>query len=361
MKHRELSLKPDYDRSAERFEAFWNFDVADRPPVNIAFPRKNYAYPNIEPKTYSSFREKWLDVDYRAARDAAWVSSLEYYADSMPMVWPNMGPEIFSVWCGCDYDFTESTTWAKPLIKNWESDFGKAKLNMDSDMFRLVDRYTDLLIEYGKGNFIVGLTDLHPGGDHVAALRDPENLAADLILEPRYVKKMLEVAKNDYYRAYSYFADKIIAAGMPVTSWTPLFADGYYYIPSNDFSCMISEKMFEEFFLDGIADECRFYEHSIYHLDGPGALRHLDNLLAIKDLDALQWVPGAGRDNFPEVISIYQRAQKAKKGIQLWCHVNQLDTVFENLKPNGVWFAGLGGISNKEEADYALVRIAAWK
>jgi hypothetical protein len=277
------------------------------------------------------------------------------------MVWPNMGPEIFSVWCGCEYDFTETTTWTKPLIEEWGRDYDKAKLNMDCDMFRLVDRYTDLLLEYGKGKFIVGITDLHPGGDHIAALRDPANLAADLILEPDYVKRMLSDAKDYYYRAYSHFADKIIAADMPVTSWTPLFGDGYYYIPSNDFSCMISPEMFEEFFLDGIAEECRFYEHSIYHLDGPGALRHLDNLLAIKDLDALQWVPGAGRDDFAETIGIYKRAQAAKKGIQLWCHVNQLDTVFENLKPNGVWFCGLGGIATKEDADYALKRIAAWK
>lgn len=360
MKHHEFSLKPDYDKSAERYEAFWNFDVADRPPVNIVFPKKDYVYPDIEIKTYASYRDKWLDVEYRAARDAAWVSSLEFYADSMPIVWPNMGPEIFSVWCGCDYEFTDTTTWTKPLIIDWAADLHKAKLDMTGEMFRITERYTDLLLELGKGKFIVGLTDLHPGGDHVAALRDPENLAGDLILDPGYVKKMLEIAKFDYYKAYAHFADKLVAAGMPITSWTPLIADGYFYIPSNDFSCMISCEMFEEFFLDGIVDECRFYEHSIYHLDGPGALRHLDNLLAIKELDALQWVPGAGRNDFTETIDIYKRAQAAGKGIQLACHVNQLDIVFENLKPNGVWFAGLSGISDKEDADYALARVAAW-
>ena len=46
--------------------------------------------------------------------------------------------------------------------------------------------------------------------------------------------------------------------GVPTTSWLQLIADGKYYIPSCDFSCMISTEMFEEFFLEGIIEECRF-------------------------------------------------------------------------------------------------------
>ncbi len=48
--------------------------------------------------------------------------------------------------------------------------------------------------------------------------------------------------------------------------------------------------MFEEVFLPGIIEECSFYERTIYHLAGPGALKHLDSLLEIKELDAIQWV-----------------------------------------------------------------------
>lgn len=361
MKHREFSLKPDYDKSAERYEAFWNFDVADRPPVSIVFTRKDYVPAPFEPKSYASHRDRWMDVRYRAERDAAYAESLEYYADALPIIFPNLGPEVFSAFCGCEYGFTETTAWSKPLIKDWSRDFHKAKLDMQNEYFKALDLYTDLLIEYGKGKFIVALTDFHPGGDHLAALRDPEELAADLLLEPHYVKRMIEVAKGQYYTAYSHFADKIMAADMPLTSWIPLIWDDYYYIPSNDFSCMISNKMFREFFLDGIAEECRFYERSIYHLDGPGALRHLDDLLSIKELGGIQWVPGAGRDNFPETISIYKRTQAAKKGIYLGCDIRQLDTIFENLRPEGVYFAWIGGIANREDADYALGRISKWK
>jgi len=95
-----------------------------------------------------------------------------------------------------------------------------------------------------------------------------------------------------------YLSEKLKAAGQPITSWTPLVSDGRYYIPSNDFSIMVSKAMYDDVFLPGIRRECQFLDHSIYHLDGPGALRHLDSLLAIPELDALQWVFGAGNEGF---------------------------------------------------------------
>jgi hypothetical protein len=69
-------------------------------------------------------------------------------------------------------------------------------------------------------------------------------------------------------------------------------------------------------FLPGIVRECRFYERSIYHLDGPGALRHLESILSIPELNALQWVPGAGRENFSQWVQVYRQVQAAGKGIR---------------------------------------------
>lgn len=93
-----------------------------------------------------------------------------------------------------------------------------------------------------------------------------------------------------------------------------LGSEGRFYIPSNDFLCMISRAMFNEFFLDAIREECQFYDKSIYHLDGPMALKHLDALLSIPELNAIQWLPGTGNEGFTRWIEVYQRIQEAKKG-----------------------------------------------
>lgn len=42
-----------------------------------------------------------------------------------------------------------------------------------------------------------------------------------------------------------------------------MFREGRFYIPSNDFSCMISKEMFDSIFLEGMAAECNFCEQSM--------------------------------------------------------------------------------------------------
>ena len=354
----ELLYKPDYDMTRQRFEAFWHREIIDRPPVSIAM-RKEGSAP-VMARKYATYEEQWLDIDGRVADMDVSMAATDFMYDSLPIAWPNLGPEIFSAWCGCGYKYGQSTTWSEPIVNDWETDFDKTRLDMNHPLFLKMIEFTQKLIDAGRGKFIVGLTDLHPGGDHVAALRDPQNMAMDMLDEPEYIKKALERSMPEYYAAYGVFYNMIRAAGMPATSWLPIIHDGTFYIPSNDFSCMISNEMFEEFFLPGIAQECKFYDRSMYHLDGPGALRHLDSLLAIPELDAVQWVPGAGREGFKKWIHVNQRIQQADKGIYLTCDISDLPSVFENLRPEGVWFAGISGINDRETAARVVKSIENW-
>lgn len=354
-----FSLKPDFETVQKRYDAFWEQEIVDRALVTFTFPAEKQR--EVPEKTYESNRDRWTDVDFRAEQAAVSLSNRIYYADALPVIWPNMGPEIFSAWCGCGYEFGEGTTWSIPCIEDWERDYDKATLNMDHELFKLTDRFTDRLLELGKGNFIVGLTDFHPGGDHVAALRDPQNLAIDMIENAGWVKKKLADSAVEYKRAYNHFYEKLKAAGMPITSWTPFIHNGRYYIPSNDFSCMVSPEMYREFFLPGMIDECTFYERSIYHLDGPGALRHLDTLLDIEELDAIQWVPGAGNEGFSRWIDVYKRIQAGGKSMQITgLEMSDLPLLFENLKPEGVYMS-VREVKDIETADAVLKRVKAWE
>lgn len=355
----KFKLKPDYEESKKRYDAFWECEIVDRPPVCIYLPSDNPV--PVPVKQYESHEERWLDIDFRVEQMSAQMANTLYYADALPIAWPNMGPEIFSAWCGCGYNFGEITTWTTPCVEDWERDVEKAVFDPEHPLFKATVEFTKKLLEVGRGNFIVGLTDFHPGGDHIAALRDPQVLALDMVENVEWVKRKLKESYKEFFEVYDIFYDMLKGEDMPITSWTPLICDGRFYIPSNDFSCMISTKMFEEVFLPGIIQECKFYERSIYHLDGPGALRHLDVLLDIEELDAVQWVPGAGNEGFEKWISVYQKIQEAGKGIQLDCTIEDIPLVFETLKPEGVWFSYIAGIDSRETADEVLKRIAQWK
>ena len=355
-----FSLKPDYETTKKRYDAFWERDIIDRPPVNLPLLVE---WPTAVPhRNYRSEWDRWTDVDFRAEQAAISLRNTEFYGDALPVAWPNMGPEIFSAWCGCPYHFGETTAWSEPCIIDWDEDADRAVFDPEHPLFKLTVRFTERLIELGRGNFIVGLTDFHPGGDHLAALRDPQNLAIDMVENVGHIKKLLDRSATEYFQAYDLFYRMLRKEEMPITSWTPLIHDGRYYIPSNDFSCMISTSMFEDVFLPGILDECAFYERSIYHLDGPGALRHLDTILSIADLDAVQWVPGAGNESFPRWVKVYQRIQRAGKGIQLFgLDVSDLPLLFESLKPNGIWISHISGVRDRETVDEVLRRVSAWE
>jgi len=122
---------------------------------------------------------------------------------------------------------------------------------------------------------------------------------------------------------------------------------------------MISNEMFREFFLPGIVKECRQVDASIYHLDGPNALRHLDSLLEIPELNAIQWVYGAGRGRATDWIPVYQRCQAAGKGIQLLIEPDELETIIEHLRPEGVWLAIY--VPHAQAAEDALARVSRWR
>ena len=355
----ELSLKPDFDKTKKRIDAFWHCEIVDRPPVSIILPKEN---PSPLPhKEYKDHRERWLDIEFRAELLDRELENNIYFADGVPTVFPNMGPEIFSAWCGCPYQFGETTTWSEPCIIEWETDSQDAVFNPEHPLFKATVEFTRLLIERGKDKFIVGLTDFHPGGDHLAALRDPANLAIDLIENLDYVIQKLEESYKEYFHVYDIFYNMIRDADMPITSWTPLFYEGRYYIPSNDFSCMISKEMFDEIFLPGIIEECKFYDRSIYHLDGPDALRHLDSILDIEELNAVQWICGAGNEGYVKWIDVYRKIQDKGKGIQLQITLEELPLVFETLKPEGVWFSSIYGIDDMDTAERVVKRIEAWK
>jgi hypothetical protein len=149
-------------------------------------------------------------------------------------------------------------------------------------------------------------------------------------------------------------------AGMPSTSWLRATCKGKYHIPSNDFSCMISDDAFEDLFIPGIIRECKHMDRCIYHLDGPQALRYLDRLLEIPEIHAIQWVPGAGQEYWGDWIKVYQKIQSKNKAMCINLHVKDLELLFESLAPEGVWISSLSGVKDIEHAEIELNRISKW-
>ena len=354
--------KPEFEEVFNRYEAWWNRAIVDRPLVSMTFPRPKAEQRSPPLSGRRSVRERWLDTDYVVACAETRLHNIEHFADSLPVAWPNLGPEVFSAFYGCPLEYAEDTAWSRPILSDLsETSVTQLRPDPDSIYFRKVLEITDALIEAGREKFLVGYTDLHPGGDALAALRGPQELLIDTIEYPAEIRRLCDRITEDFLRVYDVFHDRLRAAGMPSTTWLPATCRGRFHVPSNDFSCMISEEAFEDLFLPGIRRECRHMDRCIYHLDGPGALRHLDRILDAPEIDAVQWVPGAGRDYWSDWIDVYRKIQNRGKALQLLSvPAGDLEHLFATLAPEGVWIASVGGISNRMEADAVLRKIARW-
>jgi len=355
-----FAMKPDYEEVLARFEGWWECEIVDRPIVSITYPKPAKKQRPVPEMVYASWRERWLDTQFYVERAVIGLNNHVFYADALPVVFPNLGPEVFSAFYGCPLEFSETTSWSEPILENWQLE-SVAKLQLDMECFysQKIWELTDALLEAAKGKFIVGYTDLHPGGDAIAAFRDPQQLCIDMIEQPKAIKTLVERITDDFLKVYEMYYEKLTAAGMPSTTWLKATCGGRYHVPSNDFSCMISNAMFEHTFLPGIIRECQHMDRNIYHLDGPQALRYLDTLLSIPEIHAIQWVPGAGRDYWAYWIKVYQRIQAAHKAFCLHVPIDDLDQLFEVLKPEGAWVT-IGGVHDQETADCVLRKFVGW-
>jgi hypothetical protein len=354
-----LAWKPDFAQTIDRFNGWWVGEMLDRPPVTLSVkPRRPYEGPTPHHRT---FRERWLDVDFVVDSAVAQMARTDYVGDSFPIFWPNVGPEISATVFGCELTFTETTSWSHPVIHNTEDwqRFLATPPDFDNLYWRTVEQMMDVAIERCEGRYVVGITDLHGNYDILAALRDPMLLCMDLIDSPELVIQAGHHAATAFVAMFDRLYEKVSAAGFGSTTWTPTIYDGPAYVPSCDFWIMVSPAMAKQMMLPDILTEMAPLERSIFHLDGPKALNHLDLLLAIPELSAVQWVYGAGAGPAANWVEVYQRIQAAGKSLQLIAYdAADALAVLGQLDPEGVWITVETPFESVEEAEDFLGAVA---
>ena len=74
-------------------------------------------------------------------------------------------------------------------------------------------------------------------------------------------------------------------------------------------------------------------DHVLYHLDGPAAIKHMDALMEIDGIDALQWTSGdAGPDGtLPDWDVIYDKAIAAGKSIWVKVYSGEFEDWIKNV------------------------------
>lgn len=229
----------------------------------------------------------------------------------------------------CQHTLSETADWEK---------FIQTPPNFDGIYWRTIEQMITRAAERFAGRFYVAMPDLHGNFDILAGLRGPEELCLDLVDEPALVRRAVQHASRGYREAFRRLHHQLTALGQPGTTWTNYLHNGPAYVPSCDFWCLVSKEIGNDLIIPAIAFEMEPLERSIFHLDGPQALQHLDSTLRLPGLNALQWVYGAGHGRASDWLHIYRRALDAGKGVQILAEdARDAVEVLRALGPRGLW------------------------
>jgi hypothetical protein len=55
-----------------------------------------------------------MDAEFVVERALAAVMSRGYLGDAPPIVWPDLGPDLFAAFLSCELEFAEDTSWSAP-------------------------------------------------------------------------------------------------------------------------------------------------------------------------------------------------------------------------------------------------------
>jgi 5-methyltetrahydrofolate--homocysteine methyltransferase len=182
-----------------------------------------------------------------------------------------------------------------------------------------------------KGQVIMGMPDLGGTLDILAIFRSTESLLMDMIDEPEEVKRLIWEIHELWHRYYREFNDILQPLNPGYTDWSLIYSDAPSYILQSDTCYMMGPEMFEEFVKPELEASCRRLRRSVYHLDGIGQLNHVDSLLAIKELNGVQWVPGQGKPSSEHWPELHKKIHGSGKNIQLLGNLDCLDKVAEQI------------------------------
>jgi len=362
-----MEYKPDFEEAKPYFQAFWNGEVLDRVALSVTAPRKvqihsesadNWSKPK---KVFQESQEHILDYFEDYCRNTFFGGL------AVPVFWLNFGPDVFSAFLGTELKFSEDSNitawidWSQNILKDYKN-LSCLEIRDSNPVYQKNLELTRQAIKRGRGKFLVAPTDLHSGFDSLAVLRGgPDKAVLDLIENPEGVKEAMRLLYRVWQKVYDDYY-QIVNGTQDGTgcSWMGLWAPGKSYPVQNDFYCLVSAGMYREFFLEELLSEIEYLDYSIYHLDGVEALQHLDLLLEIPKLNAIQWVRGARFDE--EGISrwfpLYQKIQAKKKSIVVYPTVEEIPLILKNLKPEGLLISV--GCSSEDEAGAVMAQLG-WK
>jgi len=249
---------------------------------------------------------------------------------------------MYPNWCGIeetldtDLSYDPETIWVHPKSGGLEAiDF--SRVSQDSPAVIRLLRFLTHCAREAQGEWFMGLPPMGNAGDTIARMRSYGAYCEDLYDAPGLVEvKEMQLA-TVWRMLFAAVADALSPLQSGSCGWLPSWYEGRLLLLEFDFCALISPEHFK-LFVPAMERRADLAGRTIFHLDGPGALSHLDMILSLPFVDAIQALPGAGVSDVLEWLPVYHKIQKAGKALYVGNSVTEPEAhaLLKALRPEGL-------------------------
>ncbi|HOK80284.1 MAG TPA: hypothetical protein PK303_08290 [bacterium] len=321
-------------------EKWWNQEN-DKPLIDICI---------VKEKNFISLNDFWKDqnqIDFEKVVDSQVKNAkkLEYVGISHPALlhqWGTRGtPMTMCAYLGCDVIFGKDTIWYEKFVDNWE----KTKIRFDekNQYVQMSKNLMEKQVEKVEEGFVIKMPDFGDALTCFSLMRGVENLLLDIVEIPEVIKEKIDEFIDAWIDAHRFF-HRIYSKKIPGDASWLLWAPGRTYACQSDFSTMISPRMFEEFVVYELEKIKDYLQYIVWHLDGPDEIKHLDILLSLPYIRAIQVTPGAGRPPCASDLWMPQIQKILEKGKNVILYAKtkeEFETLIKNFPSGNVIIACL--------------------
>lgn len=346
--------KKNWEESSQRYLDWWNqkgvlINMWEHLQTGVA-PHAKIEKP-VPPPEWQPGSGTLLHPEWRADELNYYMAHSSFLADIPPVANTQLGPGSLAAILGGILEAGEDTIWIHPNPNPQDDivfDPDNAAWKLHKDLLRACK-------QRANGNYYVGMPDLMEGLDILAALRGTDTVLMDTVMNPELLERQLQQVNDIYFRVFDELYDIIREGDEMAFCYFSIWGPGKVSKLQSDISIMIGEDDFRRFALPYLREQCRKIDYTLYHLDGVGAIRHVDALLEIEELNAIQWTPGVGepQGGDPKWYDLYRKILVGGKSIMAcWVTLNELRPLLDNVGTNGLNI--LMDFKNEQEIEQAV-------